>query len=864
MNASLSDLQPVLAKQGSRFYRSRPFESMLPWLVLLLLLGLTFANFFLFPYAGFDFTYDEVVFVYSATPPGDHLEIGDRLSQAGSLEWEDYLDDPWQPAFPGYAPGDVLPLTINRDGRIIDVAWIFPGPTTAQIVDRFMELWWLGYVFWLAGTSTLLFLRPRHAVWKLLVAFNYLAAVWLIAGSGPSRWHILGGAIILRSAVWLFVVVSLHLNWLFPRPLARLPAWFWGVLYALAGILVLLEWLNRLPPGSFQIGLIVAGAGIILLQLAHLVFQPAYRKYITPLVAGVVIAIVPPLLVVLRDRLNVPPSPTAPGVSGSLGPALFIYTASMLGIAALPGIYFYSVYMLQAGRPNRRVRRMVRIFLAFIIISALSVFTFAFLFLELEAILSSAWISILLFCLAVLISGIGLFPLLALPALQSTPAFDSAWEHPHLRANRLVSLYLFFALLLVVLVPLVFILLSRFNFPVNAAWISLAATLTTVLLTILGYGRFQQFVDRQVLGIPLPPTHLLESYSSRITTSLEPASLVSLLRDELLPSLLVRQSALYQVSDNRLLLLYAAGLSGADLSPGADLPGLLQTAETMEIGGPVPPDTCQCPWVRELLPLRVERRLVGVWLLGRRDPDDSYDLGEVGVLRSIANQTAIALVNIQQSERLHALYQADIERQEAERAGLALFLHDEVLNPLAALSMQVEPGFATPKFEQGYQALVTNLREAVRGLRPAMLNYGLYSALAELVDELIERDREDVEIRLEIEPTVVRYAAKVEQHLYRIVEQACENALRHARCRAIVVRGRLGETAVELQVQDDGIGLPAGVALNLSQLLIEGHYGLVGMYERAALVGADLKISSTPEAGTCIGLVWIPDSSPAK
>src|SRR3989304_8837071 len=151
MNASLSDLQPVLAKQRPRCYRRRPFESMLPWLVLLLLLGLTFANFFLFPYAGFDFTYDEVVFVYSANPPGDHLEIGDRLIQAGSLEWEVYLDDPWQPAFPGYAPGDVLPLTINRDGRIIDLAWIFPGPTTAQIVDHFMELWWLGYVFWLGG-----------------------------------------------------------------------------------------------------------------------------------------------------------------------------------------------------------------------------------------------------------------------------------------------------------------------------------------------------------------------------------------------------------------------------------------------------------------------------------------------------------------------------------------------------------------------------------------------------------------------------------------------------------------------------------------------------------------------------------------
>jgi GAF domain-containing protein len=82
---------------------------------------------------------------------------------------------------------------------------------------------------------------------------------------------------------------------------------------------------------------------------------------------------------------------------------------------------------------------------------------------------------------------------------------------------------------------------------------------------------------------------------------------------------------------------------------------------------------------------RIGGKLIGIWLLGRRDPDDFYAQSEISVLQTISNQTAIALNNIAHAELLHALYQADIERQEKERAALARGLHDEVLNQLAVL-----------------------------------------------------------------------------------------------------------------------------------------------------------------------------------
>jgi signal transduction histidine kinase len=260
-------------------------------------------------------------------------------------------------------------------------------------------------------------------------------------------------------------------------------------------------------------------------------------------------------------------------------------------------------------------------------------------------------------------------------------------------------------------------------------------------------------------------------------------------------------------------------------------------------------------------PLRVAGDLVGLWLLGRRDPDDLYTQSELPVLQSISHQTAFVLANIRQAELLQALYQANVERQEAEQSELALLLHDEVLNPLGLLVDQVDPPAASPEFYAIYTALTTSIRQTIQGLRPAMLDYGLRAGLTELVDELIDRAGDQVAIQLEIPQTDVRYDPKVEQHLFRIVQQACENALRHAQARNVRICGELGPEQVSLEVEDDGIGFPAGEQLDLNGLLKEKHYGLAGMHDRAKFIKGRLQVRSAPGAGTRVSVQWTPDKA---
>jgi signal transduction histidine kinase len=153
--------------------------------------------------------------------------------------------------------------------------------------------------------------------------------------------------------------------------------------------------------------------------------------------------------------------------------------------------------------------------------------------------------------------------------------------------------------------------------------------------------------------------------------------------------------------------------------------------------------------------------------------------------------------------------------------------------------------------------LVGSIRDTIQGLRPAMLNYGLYPALEGLVDELLERMGDKVAVNMAVPASSVRYDVKAEQHLYRIVQQACENAVRHARCREVCISGQSREDGVDLEVQDDGVGFPDGHAMDLNELLMAGHFGLAGMFERAALIGAELRIEPGEGGGTRVMLRWV-------
>jgi two-component system NarL family sensor kinase len=86
---------------------------------------------------------------------------------------------------------------------------------------------------------------------------------------------------------------------------------------------------------------------------------------------------------------------------------------------------------------------------------------------------------------------------------------------------------------------------------------------------------------------------------------------------------------------------------------------------------------------------------------------------------------------------------------------------------------------------------------------------------------------------------------RVEVGLYRIIQEALTNVLRHAQAQRVTVRLTIVPASVRCTISDDGIGFdPAQVP--------EGHYGLIGLNERAKLLGGTLHIASSPETGTCL------------
>jgi signal transduction histidine kinase len=439
-----------------------------------------------------------------------------------------------------------------------------------------------------------------------------------------------------------------------------------------------------------------------------------------------------------------------------------------------------------------------------------------------------------------------------LPAAYLYAAFRRQIADLEIRRNRLITIYLFAALLGAALFSIVSIAQALLTFPGASQLIAVAVAMLAVLIAALWFPRFQRFFESKILQIPLPPAHLLETYAARITVSLSEETLVKLLRDEILPSLLIRQSALLRFDNGLLHTAYVDGI------PEISLPSPAQVARLLTEVGRYREAPETLPWVHLPLVLTMDNTVRGLWLLGRRDPDDLYSSEDIQLLKSLANQTAIALTNIVQAESLRALYQRDIEQAEAQRYHVARELHDHLLNEIARLETSVDDAVASPQFLAICESLITSIRQTIRDLRPDALNYGLYHALLSLLDDLAERTKGNPALHFGHLSGSARYDPVVELHLYRIVQQACENALKHAVPKNLTVRGSLLDDRIELWVEDDGSGFEFTSGADIAWLAAQKHYGLAGMFERAAITGAKVTITSSAGSGTHINILWLP------
>ena len=196
--------------------------------------------------------------------------------------------------------------------------------------------------------------------------------------------------------------------------------------------------------------------------------------------------------------------------------------------------------------------------------------------------------------------------------------------------------------------------------------------------------------------------------------------------------------------------------------------------------------------------------------------------------------------------------------QEDERRRIARDMHDQFGEQLTALSLRIallrdacgerpDLGAHVAALTDIADRLDRDVDQLVWELRPTALDdLGLRAALANYIQEWAERSN----VAAELHTSGLmdqRLASEVETALYRIAQEALNNVAKHSRARRVEVILERRPDCVLLIVEDDGIGFSEADDSNTRR-----GYGLVGMQERAALVGASLEVESTPGKGTTV------------
>jgi signal transduction histidine kinase len=211
-------------------------------------------------------------------------------------------------------------------------------------------------------------------------------------------------------------------------------------------------------------------------------------------------------------------------------------------------------------------------------------------------------------------------------------------------------------------------------------------------------------------------------------------------------------------------------------------------------------------------------------------------------------------------------FEATLEARVGERTRIARELHDTLLQGFHGLLLRFQtasyllpdrPAEAKEKLD-GAIALaataITEGRDAVQGLRASTVERNdLAVAIRTLGDELATDASADpppaFRVGLEGQPRDLHPILRDE--IYKIAAEALRNAFRHAQAGLVEVEIRYGSDDFRLRVRDDGKGIDQAV---LAAQGIEGHYGLRGMPERAAVIGGQLAVWSETGAGTEVEL----------
>jgi ligand-binding sensor domain-containing protein/signal transduction histidine kinase len=194
-----------------------------------------------------------------------------------------------------------------------------------------------------------------------------------------------------------------------------------------------------------------------------------------------------------------------------------------------------------------------------------------------------------------------------------------------------------------------------------------------------------------------------------------------------------------------------------------------------------------------------------------------------------------------------------------ERSRIARELHDTLIQGLSGITMEMQAlagRLRTPEERATLEDIVrdagTCLREtrrSVAGLRSAQgPDSGLASAIAQAAKQITEA--KGVKLRLKLDKSPGDMSPEVQYNLLRIASEAVNNSVKHSGAKTIEVTLLCTPEALRLSMKDDGTGFSRE-----NGNVRPGHYGLIGMKERAAQIGAELSVASEPGRGTTISVL---------
>jgi len=274
------------------------------------------------------------------------------------------------------------------------------------------------------------------------------------------------------------------------------------------------------------------------------------------------------------------------------------------------------------------------------------------------------------------------------------------------------------------------------------------------------------------------------------------------------------------------------------------------------------------------VPLKIRNKTIGVLEVLNKRSEQGFDSEDLGLVITTANQAAIAIENARLYQSLREERDRIIQVQEDVRRQVARNLHDGTVQFLSAITMGIDHMERLLEFKpEAAKSELAALRDLTRQatqqarlalfeLRPLILETkGLVPALQAYVQQLEES--EDFRVHLDAPASLPDLDAAVARTVFVIVQEAVNNAKKHASPHDVWLRLSPEEVCLQVIIEDNGKGFDVGRVTR--EYDRKGSIGILSMKERAELIDSTLEIKSKtdkPDTGTQV-ILRVPLSSAA-